>query len=276
MGTPSPPYPTRAHLYPGSHTQMRTGHRELSPGTALTFTPSQPGCPSSETSELDGLGNHTEDTPSACGPYSSDPNEPWAAGAKRNAHPNSLRGGADFNSPPLCTSWASLVAQLVKNLPAMQETWVQFLGQEDPLEKEMATHSRILAWRIPWTEEPGRFRVHGVARVRHDLATEQQPDLLFQHPDLKCLAFRIMRNKHQLLRNHPSLHYFLQQPKLQSLNHSKNVYFRIRDKGRLSLVQKDVLATILHPRQINNNQSPFKPLTKTYHSTSLNLPWFSR
>ena len=52
---------------------------------------------------------------------------------------------------------ASLIAQLVKNLPAMQETWVQFLGWEDPLEKEMATHSSILAWRIPWTEEPGRL-----------------------------------------------------------------------------------------------------------------------
>ena len=46
--------------------------------------------------------------------------------------------------------WASLVAQMVKNLPAMRETWVQSLGQEDPLEKEMATHSSILAWRIPW------------------------------------------------------------------------------------------------------------------------------
>ena len=46
--------------------------------------------------------------------------------------------------------WASLVAQLVKNLPAMQETWVQFLGWEDPLEKGMAPHSSILAWRIPW------------------------------------------------------------------------------------------------------------------------------
>ena len=49
---------------------------------------------------------------------------------------------------------ASLIAQLVKNLPTMQETWVQFLGWEDPLEKEMATHSSILAWEIPWTEEP--------------------------------------------------------------------------------------------------------------------------
>ena len=52
---------------------------------------------------------------------------------------------------------ASLIAQLIKNLPAMQETQVRFLGQEDPLEKEMATHSSILAWRIPWTEEPGRL-----------------------------------------------------------------------------------------------------------------------
>ena len=49
------------------------------------------------------------------------------------------------------------VAQTVKNLPAMKESWVQSLGQEDPLEKEMATHSSILAWRIPWTEEPGRL-----------------------------------------------------------------------------------------------------------------------
>ena len=51
-------------------------------------------------------------------------------------------------------SWASLVAQMVKNLPAMQETRFQSLGQEDPLEKEMATHSSNLAWRIPWTQEP--------------------------------------------------------------------------------------------------------------------------
>ena len=51
--------------------------------------------------------------------------------------------------------WVSLVVQMVKNLCAMQKTWVQFLVQEDPLEKEMATHSSILAWEIPWTEEPG-------------------------------------------------------------------------------------------------------------------------
>ena len=60
---------------------------------------------------------------------------------------------------------ASLVAQRV--LPAMRETWVQSLGWEDPLEKEMATHSCILAWRIPWTEEPGGLQSMGSQRVRH-------------------------------------------------------------------------------------------------------------
>ena len=55
-----------------------------------------------------------------------------------------------------------LVAQLVKNLPAVQETQVQFLGWEDPLEKEMAIHSSILAWRIPWTEEPGGLQSMGL------------------------------------------------------------------------------------------------------------------
>ena len=53
--------------------------------------------------------------------------------------------------------WASLVAQALKNLPAVQETWVRSLGQEDPLKKRMATHSSILTWRIPWTEEPDRL-----------------------------------------------------------------------------------------------------------------------
>ena len=56
---------------------------------------------------------------------------------------------------------------MVKNLPAMQETWVQSLGQEDPLEKGMAAHSSILAWRIPWTEEPAGLQSMGLQRVRH-------------------------------------------------------------------------------------------------------------
>ena len=63
---------------------------------------------------------------------------------------------------------ASLVAQRLKHLPAMQETWVRYLGQEDPLEKEMATHSSILAWRTPWTEEPGGLQSTGLQRVGHD------------------------------------------------------------------------------------------------------------
>ena len=70
---------------------------------------------------------------------------------------------------------ASLVTQWVKNLSAMQETQVRFLGQEDPLEKEMTTHFSILAWRIPWTEDAGQATVHVVTRVRHDLATKPPP-----------------------------------------------------------------------------------------------------
>ena len=61
-----------------------------------------------------------------------------------------------------------LVVQMVKNLPAMQETRVQSLSQKDPLEKEMTTHPSILAWRIPWTEEPGKLQSMGSQRIRHD------------------------------------------------------------------------------------------------------------
>ena len=64
--------------------------------------------------------------------------------------------------------WATLVAQTVKNLPAMQKTWVQALCQEDPLEKEMATHSSILAWKSPRTEEPDGLQSMELQRVRHD------------------------------------------------------------------------------------------------------------
>ena len=69
---------------------------------------------------------------------------------------------------------ASLVAQMVKNLPAMQETWVQSLSQEDFLEEGMATHSSILAWEIPQTEEPGGLQSMWSQRVRHYLMTKQQ------------------------------------------------------------------------------------------------------
>ena len=65
--------------------------------------------------------------------------------------PGSGRSSGEGIGYPLQYSWNSLVAQLVKNLPAVRETWVRYLGWEDPLEKGMATHSSILAWRIPWT-----------------------------------------------------------------------------------------------------------------------------
>ena len=68
----------------------------------------------------------------------------------------------------LLFKWASLVAQTVKNLPAMQETWIRSPSWEDPLEKGMATHSSILAWRIPRTEEPGGLQSMGPQRVGHD------------------------------------------------------------------------------------------------------------
>ena len=84
---------------------------------------------------------------------------------------------------------ASLVAQMVKRLPAMWETWVPSLGWEDPLEKEMATHSSILAWKTPWMEEPGRLQSMGSQRVEHDWMTSLS--LLFN-----VYAEHIMRRKH--------------------------------------------------------------------------------
>ena len=72
--------------------------------------------------------------------------------------------------PNFC--WTSLVAQTVKNPPAMWETWVRFLGQEDPLEDSMATHSSILDWRIPWTEDPGGLQSMGSHRATHNWATK--------------------------------------------------------------------------------------------------------
>ena len=75
--------------------------------------------------------------------------------------PGSGRSTGEGIGYPFQYSWVSLVAQLVKNLSAMQETWIWFLGQEDPLEKGMVTHSSTLAWRIPWTEEPGELSLWG-------------------------------------------------------------------------------------------------------------------
>ena len=70
--------------------------------------------------------------------------------------------------------WDFPIAHMVKSLPAIQDTQVRSLGQEDPLEKEMATHPSILAWEIPWTEEPHGLQSMGSRRVRHDLATKNK------------------------------------------------------------------------------------------------------
>ena len=77
---------------------------------------------------------------------------------------------------PLCCLRASLVAQRVEHLPAMWETQVQSLGWEDPLEKEMATHSSTLAWKIPWTEGPGKLQSMGLQRVTHQHGEETHED----------------------------------------------------------------------------------------------------
>ena len=76
----------------------------------------------------------------------------------------------------LTVDWGSLflLKWAVKHLPAIRETQVQFLGQEDPLEKEMAIHSSTLAWKIPWREGPDRLQSMGSQRVRRDLATSQE------------------------------------------------------------------------------------------------------
>ena len=76
-------------------------------------------------------------------------------------NPIALVEKVNINIQTYNLTWASRVAQRLKHLPAMQETWVQSLGQEDPPEKEMATHSSIIAWRIPWVEEPGGLQSTG-------------------------------------------------------------------------------------------------------------------
>ena len=118
----------------------------------------------------------TQDTWPAAGPDSFICFIHWASASdytgKRNApaHPFPSCLGLPHNKfENHCLQfWASLLAQTVKNLPAMRETWVRSLGWEDPLEEGMATHSSILAWRIPWIEEPGGLLSMGSQRVGHD------------------------------------------------------------------------------------------------------------
>ena len=85
-----------------------------------------------------------------------------------------------------CVKHTSLVAQTVNGPPALWESWVRSLGWEDPLEEEMATHSSTLAWRIPWTEEPGRLQSMGLQRVRHDWVTNSLFHLCKAHTGSHC------------------------------------------------------------------------------------------
>ena len=96
--------------------------------------------------------------------------------------PGSGRSPTEETDYPLQYSWASLLAQTVKNPPAKWETWVRSLGWEDSLEEGMATHSSVLAWRIPRTEEPGRLQSMGSQRVRHNWATQHSTVRICQSP----------------------------------------------------------------------------------------------
>ena len=101
-------------------------------------------------------------------PGSSDGKESAYNAGDPGSIPGSGRSPGKQRGYPLQYSWASLVAQMVKNLPTMQDTWVQSLGQEDSPEEEMATHSSVLAGKIPWTEGPGGLQSMGSQRVGHD------------------------------------------------------------------------------------------------------------
>ena len=106
---------------------------------------------------------------------------------------------------------ASLVAQMVKHLPAMREAWVWSLGLEDPLEKELSTHSSIFAWKIPWTEEPGRLQSMALQRVEHDWVTNTSPvaQMVKKLPSVREISVISLGQKDHLqkeMATHSSIH----------------------------------------------------------------------
>ena len=103
----------------------------------------------------------------------------WENSPGMQTTPGLVRSPGEGIGNPLQYSWASLVAQMVKYLPAMQHTWVQSLSWEDPLQEGMATHSSILAWEIPWTENPGGLQSIRSQRIGHDWAAKQQQRLVW-------------------------------------------------------------------------------------------------
>ena len=115
------------------------------------------------------------------------------------------------------SSWVSLVAQVVMNLPAIQETQVRSLDQEDPLEKEMAAHSSILAWEIPWTEEPGGLQFmgpwgRGQSRQAHTLEAKRKRNLVISELDGRALKY-CMRFKQDRKKDLSRAHLYLGWPR---------------------------------------------------------------
>ena len=116
-----------------------------------------------------------------CFPGSSPGKESACNAGDPSLIPESGRCARERIGYPLQYSWASLVAQLVKNLPAMWETWVWSLGWEDPLEKGTDTHSSILAWRIGWIEEPGRLQSMGIVIFLLNYSLKGRDHVCFSH-----------------------------------------------------------------------------------------------
>ena len=172
---------------------------------------------------------------------------------------------------------------MVKNLPAVQEMWVRFLGQEDPLEKKIATHSRILAWRIQWIEEPGGLQSMGSQRVGHDWATKQQniyikwvrklfPGILasgsdnnFRTPMIlsveafdtlyKCVLYEVVSLPESLGSNSRSLRqiFYLSLPNIYTWKHKIHKLWKIKHNVQLSSSDHKVNFSCLR-EQRNLNQ----------------------
>ena len=124
----------------------------------------------------------------------------------------------------ICRS-TSLVVQMGRNLPAMQETWVWSLNREDPLEKEMATHSSVLAWSIPWTEKPGWIQFTGSQRVRSNLATEQPTSYTYYITS----AYWVLYIHSLISFSQQSLHFILTEMGYRKIHFSnmRNIYWNL-------------------------------------------------
>ena len=145
---------------------------------------------------------------------------------------------------------ASLVAQMVKNHPAMQETWAQSLGQEDPPKEEMATYSSILAWRIPWTEEPSGLKSMGLQRVRHGWVTNT---FTFSHfkDHFSCLIS--FKSNFPVSLGSSELHH------IASVNYlfvsiSQSVYFACNWENKFSNTFYDFQTLHKHPKDISSKK----------------------